>query len=81
MAKGFKTGGRQPGTPNKVSKTMRESLQEVYEKLGGADGMAAWACGQPDEFYKLWIKMLPQDSNVNMTGNISWPLPKTGLDE
>lgn len=33
MAKGFKTGGRKPGTPNKVTAEVRETLRVVSEKL------------------------------------------------
>jgi len=31
MAAGIKTGGRKPGTPNKVTRTIREMLQEILE--------------------------------------------------
>lgn len=32
MARGIKTGGRQPGTPNKVTADIREALRAILEK-------------------------------------------------
>ena len=32
MAKGFKTGGRDKGTPNKISTTIKEALQLILEE-------------------------------------------------
>ena len=31
MAKGIKTGGRKPGTPNKLNKEVREAYKELVE--------------------------------------------------
>jgi hypothetical protein len=31
MAKGFKTGGREPGTPNKLTKELRDALKSVLQ--------------------------------------------------
>lgn len=69
MALGKKTGGRKKGTPNKNSITVKESLKNVYERMGGDDAMLAWAQENPDEFYRHWIKMLPTEVKNDITSN------------
>lgn len=64
MAKGFKTGGRKRGTPNKHSSAVKESLEAVFENLGGVPGMTVWAKANQTEFYGLWVKTLPKDVNL-----------------
>lgn len=56
-----KTGGRQKGTPNKTTATVKEALQSVYAKRGGDDALLRWADENTTEFYKLWGRMLPQE--------------------
>ena len=69
MALGKKTGGRKKGTPNKVQRTVRESLISVYDRLGGDEAMLAWAAENPEEFYKHWIKMLPTEVKQDVTSS------------
>lgn len=64
MARGRKTGGREAGTPNKTTASMKAAIQSVYDKLQDAAGgdhghFLAWAQGEPTEFYKLASKLLP----------------------
>jgi hypothetical protein len=56
-----KTGGRQPGTPNKVTASMREAWREAFDRLGGVDSLVAWGQTEPTEFYRLVTKLIPQD--------------------
>lgn len=65
MAKGVKTGGRKKGTPNKFPRTVKESIFEVYERLGSVDGFHAWAVSNPDEFYKNYFKLAPKEVEVS----------------
>lgn len=65
MAKGKKTGGRQAGTPNKTTQEVKAALEEAFEKRGGVPALIAWADQSPDEFYKLWAKLLPKDVQVS----------------
>lgn len=53
--------GRQKGTPNVVSATVKASLQAVYAARGGDDALIAWADENQTEFYKLWGRMLPTE--------------------
>ncbi|MCE9567666.1 MAG: hypothetical protein K8U57_37165 [Planctomycetes bacterium] len=61
MAKGAKTGGRTKGTPNKTTAAVKNALTEAFEKLGGVRSLAEWGQANPTEFYKLWVKLLPQE--------------------
>ena len=69
MAAGRKTGGRTKGTPNKTTTAVKEALNLAFEGVGGVPQLQEWAKENPTEFYKLWVKMLPQqvdmDANVN----------------
>lgn len=70
MAKGKKTGGRVAGTPNKLSGSVKASLQAVYELRGGDQALLSWAQENQTEFYKLWGRMLPQEVSGPNGGDI-----------
>lgn len=63
MAKGRKTGGRQKGTPNKLSATLKETILEAAQKAGGENGMLGYlsvqATANPTAFLSLLGKVLP----------------------
>lgn len=54
-------GGRKKGTPNKATAAVKEALARAYKSIGDDKAFAAWASQNQTEFYKLWIKMLPQE--------------------
>ena len=54
-----KTGGRVKGTPNKQTVAVKAALDAAFEGMGGVKRLQEWAQLNPDEFYKLWVKMLP----------------------
>lgn len=65
--------GRKPGSPNKNTKEAKESLMEVFERLGGADAMLAWAqSGNETEFYRIWSKILPRDVTAKIDGEVRY---------
>ncbi|MEZ4601344.1 MAG: hypothetical protein R2940_16270 [Syntrophotaleaceae bacterium] len=64
MARGHKTGGRQKGTPNRMTASVKEALEEAFERLGGVEVLAKWAEENPGEFFRLWVKILPRDFNA-----------------
>jgi hypothetical protein len=64
MALGKKTGGRQKGSVNKTTATVKAVLEEAFERLGGVDFLSAWAADNPAEFLKIWSKLLPRDLTV-----------------
>ena len=56
-----KLGGRQAGTGNKCTASIKQAMSEAFEQLGGVAALVAWAQLNPDSFYKLWIRLLPQE--------------------
>jgi len=57
--KRLKTGGRQLGTPNRVTKEIREALRDLAE--GNSDRVQGWldrvAEGDPAEALRLWLAL------------------------
>lgn len=65
-----KLGGRKKGTPNKVSRSAKEAYVEVFERLGGADGLLEWAMRDPAnlrDFYN-WhsSKLIPTEKEMRV---------------
>ena len=70
MAKGVKTGGRKKGSANKTTTAVKEALIEAFEEIGGIDSLVSWGRLNETEFYKLWVKVLPQEINANLSGEV-----------
>jgi hypothetical protein len=52
-----KTGGRKPGSPNKLTVAAREAYQLAFEGIGGVPAFTEWA--------KLHSKTIPLDVTTN----------------
>jgi hypothetical protein len=64
MAKGEKTGGRVAGTPNKMTKTLKQDILDAAELAhpDGRVGYLVWASKeQPTAFMSLLGKVLPTE--------------------
>ena len=61
MAQGHKTGGRQAGTPNKVTTAFKDAVRIVYEDIGGHKAFAAWAKENPGDFYRIASRLIPTE--------------------
>ena len=61
--------GRPKGCPNKMTVEVKKALEETFTKMGGIPAMVRWGKKNPDDFYKLWIKLLPKD--INVTGTVT----------
>lgn len=59
MAKGFKTGGRLKGTPNKVTGELRQMVLNALDKAGGEDYLLKQSEENPTAFMTLLGKVLP----------------------
>jgi len=58
---GERRGGRQKGTPNKITTDMRQAIVEAFEKKGGVK----WLEGLDDKtFSMLAAKVIPNE-NIN----------------
>lgn len=69
-----KTGGRQKGTPNKVSGALRDAILSAAKNAGGEDGMIGYLEQQakmnPGPFMSLLGKVLP----TQVTGEDDGPI-------
>ncbi len=70
-----KLGGRQKGALNKLSRGSKESIEFVFQELGGAEAMLTWV--RADEahlsiFYeKIYPKLLPLHINAAVSGDLT----------
>ena len=75
--------GRKHGVPNKISSTVKQNVINVFDRLGGEDHMVNWAIENPNQFYNIYAKLMPtqselgtidgQDSPLNVTLNFVKP--------
>lgn len=54
-----KTGGRTPGTPNRMSRSLRDMILKALTKAGGISYLARVAKAEPKAFCTLLAKLLP----------------------
>lgn len=48
-------------TPNTTPTAVKDALIEAFELMGGVERLAEYAEAHPGEFYKMWIRILPQE--------------------
>lgn len=74
MAKGRKTGGRRPGTPNRQTAALKDAILIAAEKAGGQNGLIGYlqlqAETNPAPFMSLLGKVLPMQVNAEVDGRI-----------
>ncbi len=53
--------GRKPGTPNKATRTVRETFEAVFVSLQSSDraNLLVWAEENPTDFYRLSARLIP----------------------
>ena len=66
-----KTGGRQKGTPNKLTADLRTMIMMAFEKAGGVDYLVGLAKENPSAFLTLVGKVVPRELNANVGGSLS----------
>jgi hypothetical protein len=77
MAIGRKTGGRQPGSINKINSDLKEMILGALSDVGGRDYLALRAVDTPAAFLTLIGKVLP----MQITGEGGGPVfVITGVD-
>lgn len=69
MARGAKTGGRQKGTPNKVTATIKDALQAAFDEVGGKDYLVKVALEDQKAFCALIGKVIPQELNATVAAD------------
>lgn len=71
---GERRGGRAKGTPNKLTRTIKQAIEDAFDKVGGATYLAKMAQEQPAAFMTLLGKVLPtQMEHSNPDGTLKAP--------
>lgn len=67
-----KTGGRVAGTPNALTRSMKETTQATLEWLQTQprSNMREWAAENPTEFYRIAAKLIPTQVNAEVTSKV-----------
>ena len=66
--------GRKPGTPNKLSMTVKQNVISVFDEIGGVDHMKMWALENPNQFYAIYAKLLPTQQEITGADGEALPL-------
>lgn len=62
MAKGRKTGGRQKGTPNKATVSVKQAILLAADGIGGHEALMEWGRSNPTEFWtRVYTRLLPTE--------------------
>lgn len=65
-----KLGGRQLGTPNKVTREAKEAIAEAFNRIGGVDRLEAWIREDKKNetlfLTSIWPKIIPLQVNSNV---------------
>lgn len=66
--------GRKPGTPNKLSMTVKQNVISVFDAIGGTDHMTQWALDNPNQFYAIYAKLMPTQQEITGADGEALPL-------
>lgn len=66
--KGTRWGGRQKGTPNKVTQSLREAVQIAFDRVGGVEYLIRLAQDDPKTFVPLLAKTMPSEPKAQSEG-------------
>lgn len=68
---GQRFGGRQKGSLNKHTASIKEALYTTFERLGGVEHMVDWASAYPSDFYKIFAKTLPTEIEASLKADFT----------
>ena len=77
--KGQRFGGRQKGTPNKVTGTLRQMISQALTELGGVKYLKEVALEDPKAFCSLLGRTLPTQVTGGADGEPITVIIKKGL--
>lgn len=63
FVKGDPRAGRPKGVQNKINKTVKETVLEVFNQLQTKPkvNLVEWAVSEPTEFYRMATKLIPTE--------------------
>lgn len=74
--------GKQKGTTNKLTRTVRETVLAAFTELQAdpVNNIVAWAKTEPTEFYKIAAKLIPTEikGDLQITKTVLHVERKTG---
>lgn len=62
--KGNKLGGRTEGAIGKLTANAKEAFQLAFDSIGGYEALALWALQNQTDFYKIYGRLIPVDTNL-----------------
>lgn len=73
MAKGKKTGGRKPGTPNKLTVEIKAAWDDAIAHCQATAGatLSEWAETNQDKFWPLTMQMVPKELKLDAVVSIA----------
>lgn len=69
-----RVGGRAKGTPNKITRSVKEAIEYAAQGLGGADRLVAWAREDAANERAFWSSIYPKLLPLTVAGDSSNPL-------
>lgn len=63
--------GRKKGVPNKITKSVRESIEAAFQKIGGPEYLIEQARENPQAFMSLLGRLIPSGSALNVAVGVS----------
>ena len=70
MARGFKTGGRQKGSTNKLTSNLKDMIVNALSDVGGVEYLKKQAKENPTAFLTLVGKIIPLTLGAEGKGEI-----------
>jgi hypothetical protein len=73
FVKGIKPPGRPKGAKDKVSRTVKQNIEETFQKLGGIEGLVKWAKKSnrnAEKVYDWYFSMLPKNVDASVAGDL-----------
>lgn len=66
---GERRGGRKKGTPNKLTRTVKEAFETAFHAMQEDPGvkLGAWGKANPTEFYKLAARLIPAEIDAKVS--------------
>ena len=66
---GKKWGGRQKGTPNKMTTQVKKAIIEAFDEVGGVKYLVNIAKTDPKTFCALLGRIIPTEINADLTSS------------